>query len=152
MKIIDVLSPELIDADLSANNKTGVLANLIDILYKNNKIKEKEKVLDILLEREKLGSTGIGVGIAIPHGKYNEIETLIAAFGRSKKGVDFEAEDKKPVFLFFLFLAPEKAASLHLRILARISRLLKRELFREKLLKANNAQDIWDVIAKEEED
>ncbi|MGA1867034.1 MAG: PTS sugar transporter subunit IIA [bacterium] len=152
MKILDVLSPEVINAELVVDTKTEVLSSLVNLLYENNKIKDKEKVLHILLEREKLGSTGIGAGIAIPHGKYNDIETLVAAFGRSMKGVDFEAEDKKPVFLFFLFLAPESAANLHLRILARISRLLKRESFREKLLEARDARDILEVIRKEEEE
>jgi len=152
MKILDVLSPKVINAELAADTKTEVLSSLVDLLYENNKIKNKDKVLQILLERERLGSTGIGAGIAIPHGKYNDIETLVAAFGRSKKGVDFEAEDKKPVFLFFLFLAPENAAALHLRILARISRLLKRDSFREKLIQAEDAQDIMKIISKEEEE
>lgn len=152
MKILDVLSPKVINAELAADTKTEVLSSLVDLLYENNKIKDKDKVLQILLERERLGSTGIGAGIAIPHGKYNDIETLVAAFGRSKKGVDFEAEDRKPVFLFFLFLAPENAAALHLRILARISRLLKRDSFREKLIQAEDAQDIMKIISKEEEE
>lgn len=150
LKIIDLLSKEVIVSDLKAEKKEEVLKELIQILYQAGKIKEQEKALEVLMDREKLGSTGVGYGVAIPHGKYNEIDSLIAAFGRSKKGIDFDAVDHKPVNIFFLFLTSENATNLHLKVLARSCRLLKRDTFRESLMQAEDAQEILKVIAREE--
>jgi PTS system nitrogen regulatory IIA component len=103
------------------------------------------------LEREKLGSTGIGDGIAIPHGKMKGIEELVTSFGRSIKGVDFESIDNKPTHLFFLLVAPENSAGVHLKALARISRLLKDSGFRNRLMEASDRQDLFRIIAEEDE-
>lgn len=150
LKIIDLLSEKVIASDLKAENKEDVLKELVGLFYQAGKIKDQKKALEVLLDREKLGSTGVGYGVAIPHGKYNETDTLIAAFGRSKKGIDFDSVDHKPVHIFFLFLAPENAANLHLRVLARSCRLLKRDTFRESLLQANDEEEILKIIAREE--
>jgi len=150
LKLIDLLPEKVIAPDLRADNKTDVLKEMIGLLYQAGKIDDQEKVLDVLLDRERLGSTGVGYGVAIPHGKYNSIDNLIAAFGRSKKGIDFDAVDHKPVHIFFLFLAPENAANLHLRVLARSCRLLKRDTFRESLMHAENAGEIVKIIARED--
>ncbi|MGA1795028.1 MAG: PTS sugar transporter subunit IIA [bacterium] len=150
LKLIDLLPEKVIAPDLKADNKTDVLRELVGLLYQAGRIDDQEKVLEVLLDRERLGSTGVGYGVAIPHGKYNSIENLIAAFGRSKKGIDFDAVDNKPVHIFFLFLAPENAANLHLRVLARSCRLLKRDTFRESLMHAENADEIVKIIAREE--
>ncbi|MGA1844162.1 MAG: PTS sugar transporter subunit IIA [bacterium] len=150
LKLIDLLPEKVIAPDLQADNKTDVLRELVGLLYQAGRIDDQEKVLEVLLDRERLGSTGVGYGVAIPHGKYNSIENLIAAFGRSKKGIDFDAVDNKPVHIFFLFLAPENAANLHLRVLARSCRLLKRDTFRESLMHAENEGEIVKIIAREE--
>ena len=150
LKLIDLLPEKVIAPDLKAENKAEVLRELVGLLYQEGKINDQEKTLKVLLDREKLGSTGIGYGIAIPHGKYNDIETLVAAFGRSKKGIDFDSVDHKPVHIFFLFLAPDDAANLHLRVLAKSCRLLKRDTFRESLMQAENESEILKIIAREE--
>ena len=150
LKLIDLLPEKVIAPDLHAENKTDVLREMVGLLYQAGRIDDQEKVLEVLLDRERLGSTGVGYGVAIPHGKYNNIENLIAAFGRSKKGIDFDAVDNKPVHIFFLFLAPENAANLHLRDLARSCRLLKRDTFRESLMHAETAGEIVKIIAREE--
>ena len=150
LKLIDLLPEKVIASDLKAEDKTEVLREMVGLLYREGKINDQEKALEVLLDREKLGSTGVGYGIAIPHGKYNDIDNLVAAFGRSKKGIDFDSVDNKPVHIFFLFLAPENAANLHLRVLARSCRLLKRDTFRESLMQAENEAEILKVIAREE--
>ncbi len=152
MKILDYLSKELIVADLKAEKKVDLLQELVEVLVKNNQVKDPNKALEVLLGREKLGSTGVGDGVAIPHAKFNEIKSLVAVFGRCRKGIDFESLDNKPTYLFFLFLAPENAASLHLKILARISRLLKRQDFRQSLIDAKDQEEIYRIIAEEDKD
>jgi PTS system nitrogen regulatory IIA component len=96
----------------------------------------------VLLEREQLGSTGIGGGIGIPHGKLKALDELILGFGLSRQGVDFESMDGRPTHIFFLLITPENSTSLHLKLLARISRLLKNEAFREKLMQARSVEDV----------
>jgi nitrogen PTS system EIIA component len=152
MKVLDYLPEEVIEADLKSDTKIGVLKELVQLLFNNHQVKDTNKALEVLLEREKLGSTGIGDGVAIPHAKYNDIKTLVAAFGRSREGVNFESLDNKPAHLFFLFLAPENSATLHLKILARISRLLKKTSFREALMQAEGGKEIFQAIADEEKD
>jgi nitrogen PTS system EIIA component len=151
MKITDILQGACVTSDLEANNKEEVIEELVEFLLKNKKITDKKKIVNILVEREKLGSTGIGYGIAIPHGKSDHVDKLVAVFGRSKKGVDFDSLDGESVHLFFLLITPEKEASgLHLKALARISTLLKDKLFRQQLLNAKNAKEIFEFIKKED--
>lgn len=152
MKVLEYLPEEVIEADLKSDTKVGVLKELVQLLVNNHQVKDANKALEVLLEREKLGSTGIGDGVAIPHAKFNDIKTLVAAFGRSREGVNFESLDNKHAHLFFLFLAPENSATLHLKILARISRLLKKTAFREALMQAEGGKAIFQAIADEEKD
>ncbi|UCG68252.1 MAG: PTS sugar transporter subunit IIA [Thermoplasmata archaeon] len=152
MKILDYLPREVIEADLKAETKVDALKELVQVLVRNNQVKNADKALEVLLEREKLGSTGVGDGVAIPHAKFNEVKNLVAVFGRCQKGIDFESLDNKPAHLFFLFLAPESAAALHLKILARISRFLKKPDFRQSLMHAKDRDDIYQIISEEERD
>ena len=103
-----------------------------------------------LLEREKLGSTGIQDGVAIPHGKFKTLPYMVVLFGRSMKGIDFQAFDNKPTHLFFVLLAPEEATSEHLKLLARLSRLLKKQSLREALLQAKDAEEIYQTLCEED--
>ncbi len=109
-------------------------------------------MLHVLLEREKLGSTGIGDGIAIPHGKLAGLDEMVIAFGRSREGIDFEAMDGKPVHLFFLLMAPENSAGQHLKALAKISRMMKDELYRRALLEAKTHEDLVRIIAEKDDE
>jgi PTS system nitrogen regulatory IIA component len=151
MKITDILDEVSIIHDLSSTNKKGVLEELSNILVESGKLPDRDKVVEVLLEREKLGSTGIGDGIAIPHGKMKGIKELVTSFGRSIKGVNFESIDSKPTHLFFLLVAPENSAGIHLKALARISRLLKDSSFRNRLMEARDRQDLFRVITEEDE-
>ncbi len=150
MRIMDFLSEKNITVDLKAKNKREVIEELVDLLVKSGQVTDKKKMVQILLEREDLGSTGIGQGIAIPHGKSDTAKELAAAFGISKSGVAFEALDGEPVYIFFLLVAPEGTAGAHLKALARISGLLKDKYFRRKLISAQSVQDVIEVIQEEE--
>ena len=110
------------------------------------------ELVRVLQERERLGSTGIGKGIGIPHGKLPALDKLLLGFGISRQGVDFESMDRQPTYLFFLLLTPENTAGLHLRLLARISRLLKDDVFRNQLLKARGVEEVTAIIASVDEE
>jgi nitrogen PTS system EIIA component len=150
MRILDFLSEKNISVDLKAKNKREVIEELVDLLVKSGQVLDKKKMVQILLEREDLGSTGIGQGIAIPHGKSETAKELTAAFGLSHAGVPFEALDGEPVHIFFLLVAPEGTAGAHLKALARISGLLKDKYFRKKLLGVQAVPEVISVIQEEE--
>ncbi len=151
MKIMDFLNSKAVSASLKATDKEGVIKELVGLLHKAGAIKDKEELVDILLSREKLGSTGIGQGIGIPHGKSKNVSELVAAFGLSKKGIDFESLDGEPVYIFFLLVAPEESAGPHLKALARIARLLKDKYFREMLKDAKDEKAILKIVSEEDE-
>ena len=151
MKITDILDKDSIIEKLTSRDKKGVLEELVSVLVDRGKLADKEKTVQVLLERERLGSTGIGDGIAIPHGKMKEIHNIMCSFGRKKEGVDFQSLDEKPSRLFFLLLAPEDSAGEHLQALARLSRILKEAPFRKRLLKASSREEIYRLIAEEDE-
>ncbi|MBI4436129.1 MAG: PTS sugar transporter subunit IIA [Candidatus Omnitrophica bacterium] len=153
MKIMDFLSDKAISPNLQAADKKGVIEELVDLLIEAKKIDEKErgKLIKSLLNRESLGSTGIGQGIGIPHGKLDGARELVSAFGLSQKGVNFESLDGEPVYLFFLLVAPEDSTGPHLKALARISRLLKDKFFRNTLRKAKTVEEILSIIRKEDQ-
>jgi len=150
MKITDILTPEMVLPELSADNKPDVLRELATHLCAGFRELEIDKVVAVLGERERMGSTAIGDGIAIPHGKLKGLTRIIGIFGRSTKGVDFESLDGEPTHLFFVLMAPEDSASLHLKALARVSRLFKDDGFRDHLLKAADADEIYRLIKEED--
>ncbi len=150
MKIVEYLKPELIISEIQPQEKQEVLEEFSRCIEQVEGLKA-DRVLHVLVEREKLGSTGIGEGVAIPHGKLHDLEHLICCFGRSRKGIDFEAIDGKPVYLVFLLLAPENSAGTHLKALAKISKILKDSSFRKQLMEAEDAEKIFEII-KEEDD
>ena len=151
MKILDVLPREAIIEDLTATDKKGVLEELVAPVAQLAGI-EHQELVRVLLERESLGSTGIGGGIGIPHGKIRNLESLILGCGISRTGIDFKSIDHRPTHIFFLLLTPENSTGLHLKILARISRILKNDPFKEKLLAARTADDLYQAIAEEDEE
>ena len=152
MRIIDFLSEQCINIDLKGRNKREILEELVDLLVKAGEIEDKEEMVKVLLEREKLGSTGIGEGVGIPHGKTKTVKKLVAAFGRSEKGIDFDSLDEEPTYLFFLMVAPQDSAGPHLKALARISRLLKEKDFREELMSAQNLEVLFAAIRRKDEE
>ena len=152
MKIAEILTQEMVVPDLKASEKIGVLRELATHLciFRSWPHLSAEQVFTALYEREKLGSTGVGEGIAIPHAKIAKLETLLAAFGRSRQGVPFDAIDNQAARLIFVLLVPEDSAGAHLKALARISRLLKSLAFRERLLGAPDAQTLYQAILEED--
>ena len=152
MKIMELLKKEYILEQLNAKSKQEALAELAGVFVKGNIKFDSGTMLRVLLEREKLGSTGIGDGIAIPHGKLAGLDEILVAFGRSREGVTFEALDGKPVHLFFLLMAPENSAGHHLKALAKISRMLKDRVFRKKLLEARMHDDLVRIITEKDDE
>ena len=150
MRIAEFLREDLVFPDLAATDKGGALGEICAGLSKAVPGVPPGKLADVLLEREKLGSTGVGEGVAIPHGKLVGVPGLVAGFARSVKGVDFAAIDGKPAHLFFVLIAPENSAGVHLKALARISRLFKQPQLRRQLLEAKSASEIWHLIVEED--
>ncbi|RKH43725.1 PTS sugar transporter subunit IIA [Corallococcus sicarius] len=150
MRIADFLSPQAVVADMQARTKAEVLRELSATLARAHPNLREERLVAVLQEREKLGSTGIGEGVAIPHGKLAGMDSLQAAFCVSRAGVDFEAIDGKPTHLFFALVAPENSAGVHLKALARISRLFKNPRFRAAILEAPTSSDIHALIVQED--
>lgn len=150
MHLKEILKREAVCTDLRAADKKGILSELAALAHHTYPNLAASLVLDVLLEREKLGSTGVGNGVAIPHGKIKGLETIVALFGRSKKGIDFQSHDHKPAELFFVLLAPENVVGYHLQALARLSRLLKDSLVRHRLMDAKD-DVIYDVLINEDE-
>jgi len=150
MKIAEFLREDLILPELRSTDKASVLREICEVIAGANPNLSAVRLTDVLLEREKLGSTGVGDGIAIPHGKLAGLQGLLAAFGRSHAGIDFQAIDGKPTQLFFVLFAPENSAGIHLKALARISRLFKTPSFRAAILEARDAAAIHRQIADED--
>ncbi len=150
MKIEDILSGELVLPDLAARNKTDVLVELAGAVARQHPELDRERLVQALEDRERLNSTALGDGVAIPHGKLSGIKRVFAAFARSRQGVDFHSLDGEPTHLFFLLVAPEDSAGAHLKALARISRLLKDQSFRARLMEAPDAAALYDTIRLED--
>jgi PTS system nitrogen regulatory IIA component len=145
------LQKEAILADLKAQDKKGILEELVVPVSGITGINQQDLVR-VLMDRERLGSTGIGGGVGIPHGKLKELDSLVLGFGLSRKGVDFESMDSRPTHIFFLLVTPENSTGLHLKLLARISKILKHDPFRERLLNAADNEEIYSIIQEEDEE
>ncbi len=151
MKISQFLHRDSIIADLKAKDKKGVIDELALTISKATKTSAKT-IAEILLEREQLGSTGIGGGIAIPHGKLDLTESIFIGFGLSKKGIEYESLDSRPVHIFFVLLTSENSTGGHLKVLAQISKLLKTDSFKKGLLSAQSVDDIYEIIMEKDEE
>jgi len=153
MKIMDFLSKKAIAMDFKSAKKEDAIKELVDALINAGDIdkKDRAKLLEALMAREELGSTAIGQGVAIPHAKIEGVDKLVAAFGLSKKGVNFDSLDGEPAYIFFLLLAPQDSAGPHLKALARISRLLKDKYFRDNLRACQDEKEVVNIIAEEDE-
>ena len=152
MKITEFLCKEAITNDLKAATKSEVIQEMVGLLVEAEVIekKYKNKVIEVLMAREALGSTAIGQGIAIPHGKSESTNQLVASLAVSKKGVDFDSLDGEPAYIFFLLVAPIDSAGPHLKALARVSRLLKDKFFRESLRNTKTPKEMLELISRED--
>jgi fructose-specific phosphotransferase system IIA component len=152
MNLIDLINEERVCLELSAADKEGTIKEMIEILGNHGLVTDKEELLDGLKAREELESTGIGDGIALPHARTDIVKEIMVAFGRSKKGVDFDALDEKPVYLVFLIVAPKKSSSQLMRLLAVICRILRKKDFRQALFTAESKQEIVRLIEERSRD
>ena len=150
MKITDILKKEHIIENLVSTDKESTLDELSSFLKDKGMVSNKETLQSALMEREALGSTGIGENVAIPHAKISAIDQIITVFGRSIKGIEFDSLDKEPVHFIYLVLAPMNSSGQHLKVLARISRLLKNKSLRESIIRATEANQIYAIIADED--
>lgn len=151
MNITELLNPAAINADLKAGDKLEALVEMTEALLRVEPGLNRDEVISVLQERERLGSTGIGDGVAIPHGKLKHLDKLLISFGRSRGGIEFDSMDGRPAQLFFLLVAPEESVGVHLKTLARISKLLKNPDVRQSLLDADDAEAIFEIISKQED-
>lgn len=150
MKITDILVKDAVLLDLAGSTKREVLEEMARALAAAEPEIDGDRLLEVLLEREALQSTGIGEGVAIPHGKLPGLRRLVASFARSRQGVDFESIDGQPTHLLFLLVVPEHSGGQHLKALARISRFLRDAAFRKQLLEAESVEDVVRAIEEEE--
>lgn len=151
MKIMDYLSEEWVIPDLQGTDKSSILKELSSVLVKPCQVPSVEELLQVLLDREKLGSTGIGEGIAIPHGRLKKLKKFFISFGRSLRGVDFDSIDRKPSHLFFLVIAPENSAVDNLKLLSRIVTLLKEPSLKKRLMEVHSQKELFQIISEENE-
>jgi nitrogen PTS system EIIA component len=150
MKIDEILKKESVIADIKGKNKLDVIKEMTERLKQNDSIKNDQALYATLMEREKLGSTGIGENVAIPHGKSDELTQIITVFARSLSGIDFESLDQKPVHFVCMVIAPAHSTGQHLKALARISRLFKNQTLREGILRAEDSKAIYSILLEED--
>jgi nitrogen PTS system EIIA component len=151
MKIMDYLKEDRVIPDLQGTDKLSVLRELARVLERSCPTASTEELFQVLLDREKLESTGIGEGIAIPHGRVKRLKEFVLSFGRSIKGIDFDSIDHKPTHLFFLVMAPENSAVNNLKLLSRIVTLLKDASFKKQLMEARSAKEMFQILSEEDE-
>lgn len=148
--LTDLLTPERIRIPLSSEEKDDILRELVDIVGETAAVTDAADVLRAVREREAVLSTGIGHGVAIPHGKSPSVGEIVLAAGVTRAPVDFEALDGRPVRLFFLLVGPDSAAGQHVKVLSRVSRLLRRESTRDSLVEAATAEEFYSILADAE--
>ena len=151
MKIVPYVTEDRVISELQGTDKLSVLREFSERLVKPCGGASAEHIAQILLDREKMESTGIGDGIAIPHGRMKGLKDFVLSFGRSTKGIDFESSDHKPAHLFFLVLAPENSAAANLQLLSRIVTLLKDHSFKKRLMEAHSPKELFQIISDEDE-
>lgn len=150
MKVSEILSKEFIIAELESTDKESAINELIDLFRDDPRVEDIEKVRQAVIDRERIMSTGVGKGFAIPHGKTDSIKEILAAFGRKKDGIDYDALDGNPVNLIFLLVGKETMISAHIKLLSRISRMMNKDDFRQRLINAETSEEIMNVFLEEE--
>ncbi len=150
MKIMDILDQKCIILPLKSKDKKSIIRELIDVLAENNKVKDEEEAFKSVMEREKLGSTGVGLGVAIPHGRTTAVTKLVGALGISPEGVDFESLDGDPVYFVFLILSPLDTTGDYLRTISRVARFFKDKFFREALKNVSSVEEAIKIIKQED--
>ncbi len=151
MKVLDLLGKKYVVPQLQGQTKEEVINELINLFKDDARVIELEKVREAVLEREKIMSTGVGKGFAIPHGKTNAVNDILAAFGKTNHPIEYDSLDGHPVYLIFLLVGKDNLVSKHIKLLSRISRMMNKDEFREKLIKSKTDDEILEIFRKEEE-
>lgn len=151
MKLSDLLHKDFIIAELKSTAKEDVINELIDLFNNDNRVIDLKKVRGAVLDREKIMSTGVGKGFAIPHGKTSAVNEILAAFGKTERPIDYQALDNQPVHLVFLLVGKDNMVSTHIKLLSRISRMMTKDEFREKLIQAKSNDEIVELFKTEEQ-
>lgn len=150
MKISDILTENLVVIGLEGDSKDEIINSMIDIVSASPKVLDKDKVREAILEREKIMSTGVGNGFAIPHGKTEAVSDIVAAFAVTANPIDYHSLDEKPVRLVFLLVGKDNMVGPHIKLLSRISRLMNKEEFRKRLLELKSSKEVLDMFKEEE--
>ncbi|HSQ74828.1 MAG TPA: PTS sugar transporter subunit IIA [Bacteroidota bacterium] len=150
MKISDILTDDLVVAGLDGTSKNDIIDAMVDLVATSPKVLDKEKVREAILERERIMSTGVGNGFAIPHGKTDAVTDIVAAFAVTEKDIDYDSLDEKPVRLVFLLVGKDNLVGPHIKLLSRISRLMNKEEFRKRLLTVTSPKEILEMFRQEE--
>ncbi len=150
MRVSDILDESMIRTQLPGHSKDEIINTMIEIIGDSKKVTDKEKVRQAIFEREKIMSTGVGNGFAIPHGKTDAVSDIVAAFAVTEEAIDYQSLDEQPVRLVFLLVGKDNMVGPHIKLLSRISRLMNKEDFRKKLLNAASPSDVLEVFKKEE--
>ncbi len=146
MKISDILDETLIKTQLEGDSKDDIITTMIELVSNSSKVLDKEKVKNAIFEREKIMSTGVGNGFAIPHGKTDAVSDIVAAFAVTKEPIDYQSLDEQPVRLIFLLVGKDTMVGPHIKLLSRISRLMNKEDFRQKLLNATSPTEVMEIF------
>jgi PTS system fructose-specific IIC component len=150
MKIVDLLSEQVVRTNLPGTSKNEVINAIIDLAATQDRVLDKEKVRAAIFEREKIMSTGVGAGFAIPHAKSDAVSDIVAAFAVTAQPIDYQSLDDQPVRIVFLLVGRENMVGPHIKLLSRISRLMNNEDFRKQLINAASPKDVLDIFRKEE--
>ena len=150
MKISDILTENLVVIGLEGDSKDEIINSMIDVVSASTKVLDKDKVREAILEREKIMSTGVGNGFAIPHGKTDAVSDIVAAFAVTANPIDYHSLDEKPVRLVFLLVGKDNMVGPHIKLLSRISRLMNKEEFRKRLLELKSSKEVLDLFKEEE--
>ncbi len=150
MRISDILKEDVVVTNLAGTNKTEILNAMIDIAARSERVLDKDRMRSAIFEREKIMSTGVGSGFAIPHGKTDAVQDIVAAFAITENPIDYQSLDDQPVRLVFLLVGKDNSVGPHIKLLSRISRLMNKEEFRRKLLEAGSPSDVLQIFKDEE--
>jgi fructose-specific phosphotransferase system IIA component len=150
MKVSELLKPEFVIADLSGTKKEDVINELVDLFEKDPRVTDLEKMRSAVLDREKIMSTGVGKGFAIPHGKTAAVTEILAAFGKTTRPIEYQSLDSLPVHLVFLLVGKDNLVSTHIKLLSRISRMMNKDEFRKSLIEATSNEEIMELFRVEE--
>lgn len=152
MQLHEIINENKIIPELKARDKKGALEELAEAIANQEPSVDKAALVKVLMEREQLGTTGIGDGVAIPHGKLNDIRGPIISFGRRREGLDFDSIDGQPTYIFFLLVAPDNSSGIHLQVLAKIAKMLKSSAFRQRLMSAESTKELYQTIIQADEE